>query len=392
MQQATYDFDTVIDRRGTGSLKFDFAAERGKPADALPLWVADMDFAAAPPIVAALERAARFGIYGYTETKADYFEAVAGWQARHFGWRPEAEWLVKTPGVVFALAACVRALTEPGDGVLIQQPVYYPFSEVIADNGRRMVNNSLRLTDGRYAIDFADFETKAADPGVKLFLLCSPHNPTGRVWTAEELARMGAICRKHGVVVVSDEIHSDFVWRGRHRVFADAAGDDRCIICTAPSKSFNLAGLQVSNIFIPDAGLREKFKRAVAAAGYSQLGQPGLVACKAAYTEGEDWLNACKAYIAANIDYFEAYLQAHLPALRLIRPEGTYLLWVDFRGLGLTPAALEDFIVNRAKLWLDAGAIFGKDGAGFERFNAACPRATLTRALDQLAAAVQTLR
>lgn len=389
-----YNFDDVIDRSHTDCLKYDFATERGVPADTLSMWVADMDFRTAPPVVKALEKAVRFGIYGYTDTKADYVAIVGDWYADHFGWQPQPEWLVKTPGVVYALGVGVQAFTAPGDNVLIQQPVYYPFSEVIRDNGRQIVSNTLVLEDGHYHIDFDDFEKKAADPKTKLFLLCSPHNPVGRVWTADELTRMADICIQNDVIIMSDEIHSDFVWGNRqHHVLAGLSDEvaGYCVICTAPSKAFNLAGLQISNIFIPNADLRERFKAAIAATGYSQVGEMGIVACKAAYTQGEDWLNAVKTYIDDNIRYFDDYLKENLPQLKLIYPEGTYLLWVDCRELGMTPKALDDFIKNDAKLWLDSGAIFGKAGAGFERFNVACPRKTVTQALEQFNAAVKAL-
>ncbi len=390
-----YNFDEIIDRRNTDSLKYDFAAERGKPADVLPLWVADMDFKTAPGIIERAVADAASGIYGYTESKDAYFQAVASWYREYFGWNVERKWLVKTPGIVFAIGVAIQALTEPGDGVLIQQPVYYPFSEVIRDSGRKLVNNALVLRDGHYEIDFADFERKIAQEQVKLFVLCSPHNPVGRVWAPEELRRMGEICLRCGVRVVSDEIHSDFVYEGRkHYVFptVDAAFQDNCIVCTAPSKTFNLAGLQVSNIFIPDAQIRRAFLRQMSAVGYSQANMIGLHACQAAYETGREWLEELKVYLKANLDYVRAYLAEYLPEIRLIEPEGTYLLWLDFRALGLTEERLEHLIVHEAKLWLDSGAIFGAAGEGFERVNIACPRAVLREALERLRGALDGLK
>ena len=266
------DFNVFINRKNTNSLKYDFMTERGKPANLLPLWVADMDFQTAPAILERLEQTVKHGIFGYSETKESYYDAVSGWYERHFDWYIETDWLIKTPGVVFALAAAVRAFTKEMDGVLLQQPVYYPFSEVILDNDRVLVNNSLKLTDGHYEIDFEDFEKKIVEYRVKLFFLCSPHNPVGRVWKEWELKRIGDICLKHGVIVVSDEIHSDFVYPGhRHQVFANLGPEyaDITVTCTAPSKTFNLAGLQISNIIISNPELRRKFLKAVAAAGYS---------------------------------------------------------------------------------------------------------------------------
>ena len=386
-----YDFDQIIDRHGTGCLKYDFARERGKREDVLPLWVADMDFRVAEPILERLRKTVDHGIFGYSEAKGDYFQTVASWYQERFGWEVHRSWLVKTPGVVFAIAAAVRAFTEKGDSVLLQQPVYYPFSEAIRDNGRELVNSPLKLVNGHYEMDFEDLEKKIVEHHVRLFLLCSPHNPVGRVWTEAELRRVGDICVKHGVIVVSDEIHSDFVWPGyKHTVFASLskAYADISVTCTAPSKTFNLAGLQTSNIFIPNRDLKHRFRKAVDQAGYSQLNTMGLVACQAAYEEGGEWLEQLKEYLQGNLTFAREYIEKNLPGVHLIEPEGTYLIWLDFRDLGLTEAQREDLIVNKAKLWLDSGAIFGVDGEGFERINIACPRATLKEAFDRLAGAL----
>lgn len=385
------DFNVFINRKDTNSLKYDFMTERGKPENLLPLWVADMDFQTAPAILERLEQTVKHGVFGYSETKEPYYDAVAGWYERHFDWRIEKDWLIKTPGVVFALAAAVRAFTKEMDGVLIQQPVYYPFSEVILDNDRILVNNSLKLTDGHYEIDFEDFEKKIVEYQVKLFLLCSPHNPVGRVWKEWELKRIGDICLKHRVIVVSDEIHSDFVYPGhRHQVFSNLGTEyaDITVTCTAPSKTFNLAGLQISNIIISNPVLRRKYLKAVAAAGYSQANLMGIIACQAAYELGEDWLSGLKEYLLENLNFLRAYLREKLPEIKLIEPEGTYLLWLDFRGLNLTEREREWLIVEKAGLWLDSGAMFGPDGDGFERINIACPRETLAKALKQLEEAV----
>lgn len=386
-----YDFDKIVERKGTNCLKYDFARERGKREDVLPLWVADMDFETAPEIQEKLHQAVAHGIFGYSESKADYFKAVSEWYRNHFGWEVKRNWLVKTPGVVFALAAAVRAFTREGESVLLQQPVYYPFTEVITDNDRVCINNPLKLVDGHYEIDFEDFEEKIIRHRVKLFLLCSPHNPVGRVWKKWELKKLGDICVRHGVVVVSDEIHSDFTWAGhQHFVFASLSEEIAgiTVTCTAPSKTFNLAGLQVSNIFISDPELKKRFKKSVAQAGYSQVNLMGLVACQAAYENGEEWLLQLKIYLKDNLAFVRNFLHERLPEIELIEPEGTYLIWLDFRKLGLTEAEREDLIVNRAKLWLDSGSMFGPDGEGFERINIACPRAVLDRALTQLEAAV----
>ena len=388
----SFDFDSVVDRRGTNSLKYDFSRERWKPEDILPLWVADMDFQTAPPILNRLEKIVRHGIFGYSEGKEDYFQAVSGWYRNHFQWEVERKWLVKTPGVVFAIAAAIRAFTKEGDSILLQQPVYYPFREAIVENNRTLVNSPLKLVNGHYEIDFDDFERKIKENHVKMFLLCSPHNPGGRVWKEWELRKLGDICVEHDVIVVSDEIHSDFVWEdNQHLVFASLSPEyaRRTITCTSPSKTFNLAGLQISNIFIPNQQMRRAFRRQIGAAGYSQVGIMGLVACQAAYEEGEEWLLAVKEYIWNNFLFLKEYIEKYMPQIPVIVPEGTYLVWLDFRELGLTEAEREKLIVNKARLWLDSGAMFGEDGEGFERINIACPRIILEKALEQLREALQ---
>lgn len=386
-----YNFDEIIDRRNTDCLKYDFAVERGMPEDVLPLWVADMDFRTAPGIIERAVADAKFGIYGYTESREDYFQAVSAWYRDYFHWNVQKEWLVKTPGIVFAVCTAIQALTQKGDRVMIQQPVYYPFAAVVRDNERQLVNNELVLQDGHYEIDFDDFEKKIVENEVKMFVLCSPHNPVGRVWSLDELRRMGEICLRYNVKVVSDEIHSDFVYEGRqHHVFTtvDPAFEKISIVCTAPSKTFNLAGLQISNIFIPDPQIREAFKRQMSAVGYSEVNMIGLHACKAAYETGREWLDEVKVYLKGNLDYARTYLAENMPQIKLIEPEGTYLIWLDCRALGLTEERLEHLVVHEAKLWLDAGAIFGKAGEGFERINIACPRAVLAEALKRLCRAL----
>lgn len=389
MSERNLDFDSLIDRKGTKSLKYDFAARRGKPENVLPLWVADMDFKTSSYVTDALSRMAEHGIFGYSESEDDYFDALKGWMKRRHDWEVEESWLIKTPGIVFALAMAIKAYTKEGDGVIIQQPVYYPFSEVINDNGRKLVNNPLvRDEDGRYGIDFDDFEKKIVSENVRLFILCSPHNPVGRVWTEEELVRLGDICLKHNVVIVSDEIHSDFIFEGTHHVFSTVRDSfrDNCIVCTSPSKTFNIAGLQVSNIFIENRELRRKFKEQVNKSGYSQVGLAGLVACEAAYLHGDEWFDAVLKYIRSNAEFAKEYIEKNIPRVRMTRLEGTYLIWLDFKECGLDDRELEHKVLYDAGLWLDGGSMFGRDGEGFQRINIACPRATLREALDRLAA------
>lgn len=385
------NFDQVIDRCNTNSVKFDLALAQGYPADVLPLWVADMDFQAPPCVLDALHKAADFGIFGYSFLGDGYFEAIRNWFSRRFDWQVQREWLITTPGVVFALSAAVRAITNPGDAVLVQPPVYYPFYRVIQQNGRTLVESPMIYENGRYSIDFADFEKKITEKDVKLFILCSPHNPVCRVWTTEELRTIGAICKKHGVRVISDEIHCDFAFPEHpHTPFVKACPEmmDSTVVCTAPSKSFNLAGLQVSNIFVPGKELHDKLKAEMAVLNYDSPNMLGAIACQAAYEAGEQWLDDCKAYMRGNLDYVRSFLAEHLPKIRLVEPEGTYFAWLDCTGLGLTKEELDDVIIHKAKLWLDSGAIFGKEAEQFQRVVLACPRATLEEAMHRLQKAI----
>lgn len=386
----TVNFDGIIDRRGTSCLKYDFAVERGYPQDILPFWVADMDFRAPQPVIDELTRRVQHGIFGYTDPKESYKEIIVNWMTKHHGWTPSTKALTITPGVVFALAVAIRCFTKPGEAVLLQQPVYYPFTEMIRQNNRELVNSPLVLKDGHYEIDFDDFEEKIVKHDVKLFLLCSPHNPAGRVWTRDELLRMASICLKHNILIVADEIHHEFVRPGfKHTVLASLSPEiaGQTITCTSPSKTFNLAGLQVSNIFIENDELRRKFRAEISAAGYSQPNSLGLFAAQAAYEHGAEWLKELLAYIESNYQKAKAFFAEQMPKVKLIEPEGTYLLWLDFSAYGLTDEELDDIIINDANLWLDSGHIFGKAGRGFQRLNIACPWSTLENGLQHLAKA-----
>lgn len=393
MAEKNLDFDTVVDRKNTYSLKYDFAAKRNMPEDLLPLWVADMDFKVSSYIQEAILAQTEHGIFGYSEMQEEYFEVLQSWMKSRHLWDIESRWLVKTPGIVFALAMAVKAFTNEGDAVLIQQPVYYPFSEVIIDNGRKLISNTLKQDEaGRYRIDFEDFEEKIVNENVKLFFLCNPHNPVGRVWSKEELIKLGDICYKHHVIVVSDEIHADFVFKGKHEVFANLKEEYKeiTLVATAPSKTFNIAGLQVSNILIPNQELKRKFKRQIDAAGYSQLNVLGLVAAKAAYEHGQEWYEAMHKYVSENINYTKQFVSERLPGVKVVETEGTYLVWLDFRELDLSESELESLIIKKAKLWLDSGKMFGGAGSGFQRINVACPRETLVEALTRLRVAIDS--
>lgn len=392
MIERNLDFDQVVNRKNTMCLKYDFAKEYGMPEDVLPLWVADMDFKTSSHVEDALASWAGKGIFGYSDTKTLYFYAVRDWMRNHHDFEIREEWLIKTPGVVFALATAVRAYTNPGDAVLLQYPVYHPFSKVIQDNGRKVVSSDLVYgEDGSYHIDFRDFEEKLVTSKAKLFFLCSPHNPVGRVWTREELLQLGDLCIKYGVVVVSDEIHQDFVFKGKHSVFAGLREEHLklSITCTSPSKTFNLAGMQLSNIFIPDEELRKKFLRQLDVAGISHVGIMGIVACEAAYRYGEEWYRAMLSYVRKNIETTRKFVGEELPGVRMTDLEGTYLAWLDFNGTGLDAQELNQRMIHRAKLWLNEGKIFGEGGQGFERINIACPRSVLIEALHRIKKALE---
>ena len=391
MTEKNTNFDEVIERRNTDSLKFDFAKQRGMPEDVLPLWVADMDFKTSSIVLDKIKERVEHGIFGYTETGDNYFDALYSWLDKNHNFKIEKRWVVKTPGVVFAIASAIKAFTNEGDAVLIEQPVYYPFSGVIRDNKRRVVSNDLVLTGEKYQIDFDDFERKIVENKVKLFVLCNPHNPVGRVWTKDELIKLIDICIKHDVIIFSDEIHADFTYEGYTHIpliNADERIKDHCIIATAPTKTFNLAGLQISNIIIPSEEIRRKFIKDVDAVGYSEANTIGIVACEAAYRYGQEWYEELKKYLKGNLDFVRDYLERELPQIKLIEPEGTYLIWLDFRGLSLCERELEELIVKKAGLWLDSGAIFGRTGAGFQRINIATNRSVLKEALDRIKAAI----
>ena len=389
-----YNFDEIIDRRGTNSLKYDFAAERGVPDGLIPMWVADMDFKTAPCVTEALTKSVNHAIYGYSEVKrvGGYFQAIEKWFGERFGFEIKPEWPVKTPGVVFAVCAAINAFTEPGGGVMIQTPVYYPFKESIEANGRKTITNPLVYKNGKYYIDYDGFEAKITENKVKLFILCSPHNPVGRVWTTEELERMGNICIKHKVIVLSDEIHCDFVYENhRHTVFGAINGEflNNSLICTSPSKTFNLAGLQIANTFIADKNLRRKFKKEIIKTGYSQHNTMGLVSCQAAYENGGEWVDGLIKYLAENYKYAKDFLSVNLPEIKAAELEGTYLLWLDLNAYGFSETELDGIITEKAGIWVDNGDIFGDEGRGFIRINIACPLETLKTALYKLSDALK---
>lgn len=381
-----YDFDEQVDRKNTNSLKYDFNKERNKPEDVFPLWVADMDFRLPPEITDIMEERCRHGIFGYSEPKSSYFESVKSWYRDIHNLELEDEWFKVAPGIVFTINALIRGLTVEGDGVMVQKPVYYPFFKSIENNNRKVVNSPLVYRDGRYEMDFEDMERKIVEEDVKLFILCSPHNPVGRVWTREELKRVGEICRANGVVVISDEAHGDFAYSRKHIPFwnVDESFKEFSIVCTSPGKTFNQAGLQNANIFIADRNLREIANREIEISGYSNLNVFGLIACESAYANGREWYNELRDYLLGNIAFVKSYIEEHIPRIKVVEPESTYLMWLDFRDYNLSQGELDTIMVDKAKLWLNSGTIFGSEGEGYQRINIATTRANLEFALDRI--------
>ncbi len=386
-----YDFDTPINRWKSACEKYDTITQRGYPEDMIPMWVADMDFAVPPCVQEAMHKAVDRGVFGYSLVGEDYYSAVENWFHSRYGWKVDRSWIVQTPGVVTALSAAVRVVTQPGEGVLIQPPVYHQFFNVVNRNGRYVVENELHYEDGKYTMDFADMEQKIKDHNIKLFLLCSPHNPVCRVWTKEELQQVGAICKKYGVTVLADEIYCDFFSPGYHHTpFATVCPDmtENLIVSTSPSKGFNIAGLQISNIFIPGQALRERFQTEIGKVGYNNCNYMGMIACQAAYAGGEEWLEQCKAYIWKNARYIMDFVEKKLPGIRVVEPQGTYLLWLDCSGLGLTGEGLEDLMLHKANVWPDMGTKFGEKTGQFVRLALACPHSVIVEVMDRLYKAV----
>ncbi|MBN1265791.1 MAG: pyridoxal phosphate-dependent aminotransferase [Anaerolineales bacterium] len=399
-----YDFDSIINRENTNSVKWDFRFEEGKPSQwdstyskhgaerVLPLWVADMDFICPQSVIDALEKRARHGIFGYTRETDAYYEAVQSWFKRRQGWQIDPSWITITPGVVPAVYMLVQAFVKPGEKVIIQTPVYYPFYSAVEGNDAVVVRNPLLYEEGFYKIDFANLEKSAQSPDVRMIIISSPHNPVGRVWTREELNRMGEICKANDILMVSDEIHSDLIMPGYDFVPFPLAGKDFesfSVVCTAPSKTFNIAGLRTSNIIIANETIRRKFLDVLNRSGIHGISPFGMDALIAAYNEGEEWLEQVLTYIHQNYEFLKTFFQKNLPEIDVIQLEGTYLVWLDCRRLGLDSMNLESLMLEDARLYLDEGYIFGSDGEGFERINIACPRSLLEEALHRLLAAVR---
>lgn len=380
------NFSEKINRLNTGSIKWEMTKEIYGTDDVLPMWIADMDFLPPKELIDAAQKRVEHGIFGYTFVQPCVHEAISKWLASRHGWTINHEWLAYASGVVPAIAAAIQAYTEPGDKVLVQPPVYNPFFEMIEANGRLVETSPLLLTNGRYEIDFADFE-EALKKGCKLFLLCNPHNPGGRVWTRDELKRLAELCLKYDCLILSDEIHSDIIFKGRRHVPIATLGEeiaDRAVTFIAPSKTFNLGGIQAAAAIIPNEKLRERFKDAQKAQGFKTLNTFAAVTTEAAYLHGADWLEALLEYIEGNVAFARDFLKKDLPAIKLIEPDGTFLLWLDLRELRLSDEEIQRKLLEKGKLALEPGTKYRQGGEGFVRMNIACPREILEDGLARL--------
>jgi len=388
-----YDFDSIIDRKGTSSIKWDYLDRVFKNTEVIPMWVADMDFAAPQPVIDAVVERARHGVYGYTEKPSSFYNSAAQWLKKRHNWDIDSRWITTCPGVVPTLNFCILSLTEPGDKVLLQSPVYPPFFASIRNNGRSLVDSPLKLQGDKYVMDYEDLERKLSD-GVKLMLLCSPHNPVGRVWSREELLKTGELCLKYDVTIVSDEIHSDLVFSGcKHTPLAALSEQlaERTITCIAPSKTFNIAGFATSMTITSNESLKKKLDGYLNNLGIELTNLFGITALEAAYKQGEEWLEQVLAYLEGNLDFLMDYLNMHIPKIKVSRPEGTYLVWLDCRELGMKQKELVDFFINKAHVGLNDGTPFGPAEEGFMRMNIACPRSVLEEGLSRIETAVKSI-
>nr|WP_315019877.1 MalY/PatB family protein [uncultured Aminipila sp.] len=391
-----YDFDEVIERRGTDSIKWapKLLKENFGEEECIPMWIADMDFFAAQPIRDAIIARAQHGIFGYGHKSGEFLEAAVNWQKKRNGWEIKKEWILFTPGIIPALSFIVETFCNRGDKVIIQSPVYYPFTNIINNNGCHIANNPLILNNGKYEMNFSELEELAQDSRTKLMILCSPHNPVGRVWTEDELKRLGEICIRNNVLVVTDEIHSDLIYPpNRHIPFGKISEEFKMnsIICTSPSKTFNLAGLQLSNIIIPNERIRLELNNKLLTIDIDP-GSFASVAQIAAYNQGEEWLEELLVYLQNNLDFIDRFINEQMPRVKLIKPEATYLAWLDFSDYGLTYQELQALMQKKAKVALDDGYIFGAGGEQFQRINFACPRAILEKALENIKKSVNEIR
>lgn len=385
-----YNFDEIIHREKTDSIKYDQRKHIFGTEDVIPLWIADMDFRTPDFIVETIKRRAAHEIYGYTFVPESFYESIQSWMKKRHGWEVPREWILYCPGVVPSLVMATLSFTQPGDAVLVQSPVYYPFFSIIKDNGRTIADNPLELRNGRLSMNF-DHLKECLDEKVKLFFLCSPHNPGGTVWKRDELERIGEICRNNGTIIVSDEIHSDLIFSGHQHIPTASISDEasqNTITLMSPSKTFNISGLTTSVAIIPNPELRRQFLKALDQLHWTIPNVFSIAAFEAAYRHGEKWLKQLIAYLENNLDYLWGFFQSEIPHIKVIQPEGTYLVWLDCRTLGMSGTELKELMVGKAKVGLNNGALFGTGGEGFQRLNIACPLSVLKEALERIKQAV----
>lgn len=383
-------FDEYLERKGTSCFKWDGLTEKfgvTHPEDIIPMWIADMDFRSPKEVSQTILERAGSEAYGYTVKPQALYDAVIGWVERHYHWQIQKDWIVFTPGVIPGFYVAIQSFTRPGEGVIVQTPVYYPFMEGIENNGRKVAVNPLVEKDGDWFMDFDDLEKKVKDPANKLLILCNPHNPVGRAWTAEELKKLGDLCMENDVLLVSDEIHADLIMEGHEHHAVCAVSDkfrENTITHYAPSKTFNLAGLQTAYAVIPNKEIRDDYIRQMNRNRLGAMNWFGISALTTAYTQCDGYVTALCSYLGKNMDYMEKYIKENLPQLKMKKSEATYMVWVDFRGTGMTAEEIESFILEKAHIATDMGSWFGQGGKGFLRFNVACPRKLLQKALEQL--------
>ncbi|TYC03001.1 MAG: pyridoxal phosphate-dependent aminotransferase [Kosmotoga sp.] len=388
----SYDFDNVIERKGTNCFKWDYVEEIFGESELLPMWVADMDFKSPEQVVKAIENRAKHGVFGYTARPDTLYNSIIDWLEKRFNWKVKKDWILFTPGVVPAIDLSIQAFTSTNDSVIIQPPVYHPFFGAVENNKRKLVGNPLKFEDGKYRIDFEDLENKI-NSGTRMLILCSPHNPVGRVWDEDELSKLGFLAKKHGLLIISDEIHADIVYKpNKHTPFlnVDKRFEEFSIVCMAPSKTFNLAGLETSFVIVKNRLLREKFEEHIKKNSLWMTNIFGMVAAEAAYKFGEEWLDDLLNYLSGNIKYIESFVEERLPEVKFNRPEGTYLAWLDFRGLGLSDEELKKLLIKKGKIGLNYGPDFGEEGKGFQRLNFGCPRGLLKDGLERIETAINS--
>jgi len=381
-----YNFDEIIDRRNTESAKWKALKGLYGREDIIPMWVADMDFKSPPEVIQSLKERADHGVFGYPMIDDNYFDSFVNWVKKRHELNISKEWIITADGVVDALKIAILAFSKPGDKVVIQTPVYYPFYNIIKSNGREILRNSLKTENGNYLMDYEDLEKKLSDKRTKLFILCNPHNPVGRVWTKQELKKLSDLCIKHNVILLSDEIHSDLIYpSNKHIPIVSISQEikEKSLTFYAPSKTFNLAGLKASYVVIPNNELRNEYKNTIESISSSSLNIFGMIAAKAAYEKGEDWLKELLIYLESNIDFVISFFNNKLPKVKITKPEGTYLMWLDFRAYG-DEEKIKEILVNQAKVGLEEGSIFGEEGKGYFRMNIGCPKSVIEKACNNI--------